>query len=119
MAKLFSKQCLIKPLAYLMIRPMVPMMGNVEKTMQQAMKPEEARTEVEALRSHYGDLDAFGQGMIRSMSYFLHQNWQVTFTSLVAELNDYVDWAKFDPSIPFHINIGDGDSITAAAQPEI
>lgn len=109
-AAIFSKYFLIKPLAYLMIRPFVPMMGDVK-----AM----GETEATYITKFFGgDVKLFGEGTIRSLSYFLHQNWQLTRTCLLKEADEYVDWAKFDPSIPFHLNIGIEDDTTRAAQPQ-
>merc|ERR1712086_9564 len=109
-ASIFSKKILIKPLAYLMIRPMIPYLSNLELL---------GETEVPYIKKYFGDdVQLFGTGSVRSMSFFLHQNWQVTRTCLLREAEEYVEWTKFDPSIPFHFNVGSKDQLTGAAHPE-
>jgi len=111
MAAMFSNYILIKPLAYLMIRPMISSMANAEGMM--------GENEVFYLKRYFGeDFKSFGDGTARSMSFFLHQNWQVTRTCLLRDAKEYVDWAKFDPSIPFHFNVGQKDELTLAAHPD-
>merc|ERR1712000_383889 len=75
--------------------------------------------ELGPLREHFGeDLALFGEGMIRSMSYFLHQNWQVGCLGGCQEAEHYVDLSKFDPAIPMHVNLGKEDkSVDEQQQP--
>lgn len=105
---LFTRPILVRPLAYLLIRPMVPMMGDV------SMFPEK---ELTPLRKHFdGDMALFGEGMVRSMSYFLHQNWQVGCLAGCQEAEHYVDLSRFDPAIPMHVNLGKEDNSTDEMQ---
>lgn len=106
---IFSKPWVVKPLAYLLIRPFIPMMGDVAGTMPEA--------EVTSLKANFGqDLAVFGQGMIRSMSYFLHQNWQVGALSATQEVNNHVDLAALDPKIPVLLFLGEHDRMANEMQ---
>lgn len=98
----FTKPSVVRPLAYLLIRPFVSKMGDVSLFPEKELGP---------LREHFGqELSVFGEGMVRSMSYFLHQNWQVGCLAGYQETEHYVDLSKFDPAIPMHVNLGKEDN---------
>merc|ERR1712007_41365 len=77
-----------------------------------SMMPEKER---ETLTKHFGeDLASFGSQMVRSMSYFLHQNWHVGLLSFGSrDADEYVELSKFDPSIPLHVYLGTDDNMWA------
>lgn len=103
-SNIFAKPTIIRPLAYLMIRPFISKMGDV------GMLPPK---EVETLKKHFGeDLAPFGTQMVRSMSYFLHQNWHVGMLSIESrDADEYVELSKFDSSIPLQVYLGDDDNM--------
>jgi pimeloyl-ACP methyl ester carboxylesterase len=108
-SKIFAKPAVIKPLAYLMMRPFIPKMGDV------SMMPEK---EIECLKKHFGeDLTPFGTSMVRGMSYFLHQNWHVGILVFASrDADEYVEISKFDPSIPIHLYLGEDDNMVGPQQ---
>jgi len=108
-SKIFAKPAVIRPLAYLMIRPFISKMGDM------SMMPEKER---ETLTKHFGeDLASFGSQMVRSMSYFLHQNWHVGLLSFGSrDADEYVELSKFDPSIPLHVYLGTDDNMVGPQQ---
>jgi len=115
--RIFSKPYLVRPLAYLLIKNVMPSSWEViEKQMRQGMSEEKANTEIDNLKKYAGDVDAFAAGFPRSMAYFLHQNWQVGATCSSRVADEYVDFNEFDPSIPFYLYIGKSDGLTAQIQ---
>lgn len=108
-SNIFAKPAIIRPLAYLMIRPFISKMGDV------SMLPEK---EMESLKKHFGeDLTPFGTLMVRSMTYFLHQNWHVGVLAVESrDADEYVELSKLDPSIPIHVFLGNDDNMVGPQQ---
>lgn len=101
---------IMRPLAYFMIKPMISSFADIEKMTIQQYGEEKGKAEVECLKRTFGnDLKLFGDGLQRSMSFFLHQNWEVTSTCVIREVNQHCDLQAFDSSVPFHIWLGDKD----------
>jgi len=111
-AKIFAKPAIIRPIAYLMIRPFISKLGDM------AMLPEK---EMGGLKKHFGeDLTPFGTLMVRSMSYFLHQNWHVGILGVESrDADEYVELLKLDSSIPFHVNLGIDDNMVGLPQQQL
>eukprot|EP00927_Polykrikos_kofoidii_P082858 TRINITY_DN8352_c0_g1_i1.p1 TRINITY_DN8352_c0_g1~~TRINITY_DN8352_c0_g1_i1.p1 ORF type:complete len:382 (-),score=60.87 TRINITY_DN8352_c0_g1_i1:74-1219(-) len=108
-SKIFAKPAIIRPAAYLLMRPFISKMGDV------SMMPEK---EMETMKKHFGeDLTLFGTGMVRGMSYFLHQTWHIGLLSFESrDADEYVELSKFDPSIPIHLYIGADDNMVGPQQ---
>jgi len=108
-ANMFGKPAIIRPMAYLMIRPFISKMDAA--TMM-------AEKEVECLKKQFGeDLSPLGSQMVRSMSYFLHQNWHVGILSKGSrDADEYVALSQFSPSIPFHLYLGSDDNLAGLQQ---
>jgi hypothetical protein len=111
---------IMRPLAYFLIKHFVPILSDVEKCTIQQYGEERGRAEVECLKNHFGnDLKPFGDGMQRSMSFCLHQNWEVTSTAVIPEVEQHCNLQAFDSSSPFHIWLADKDDQVAPKSQEV
>jgi pimeloyl-ACP methyl ester carboxylesterase len=108
--EIFTKPTIMRPLAYLMMRPFISKMGDLS-----SMMPEK---EIETMSKHFGeDFSLFGPLVVRSMTYFLHQNWQVPMLGIGSrDADEYVELSKFDPSIPIHVCLGTDDNVVGPQQ---
>mmetsp|Transcript_60357 Transcript_60357/g.134639 ORF Transcript_60357/g.134639 Transcript_60357/m.134639 type:complete len:185 (-) Transcript_60357:44-598(-) len=100
---IFGNRVLARLLAYLLFRHFVDKLGDTSRYQEK---------ELRFLKPHFGeDLSLFGAGLVRGMSYFLHQWWQVGYLAGCKEANHYVDLQGFDPAIPVHVHVGTEDNI--------
>jgi len=107
---LFAQPAVVRPMAYLLMRPFLSMAADPSAI------PEK---ELPLIKEHFGeDLKPYCDGMLRSLSYCLHQWWQLGALAGDKEADQYVDLSKFNPAIPMHVTIGNDDNLAPQQQQE-
>mmetsp|Transcript_38451 Transcript_38451/g.119640 ORF Transcript_38451/g.119640 Transcript_38451/m.119640 type:complete len:284 (-) Transcript_38451:112-963(-) len=106
---LFAAPSVVRPMAYLMMRPFLSMAADPSTL------PEK---EAPYVKEYWGypDLTLYGEEMLRSMSFSLYQMWQLGALAGAREVDHYVDLSKFDTSIPMHANLGKEDQLSDQQQ---
>eukprot|EP00411_Alexandrium_monilatum_P093268 CAMPEP_0175745482 /NCGR_PEP_ID=MMETSP0097-20121207/58095_1 /TAXON_ID=311494 /ORGANISM="Alexandrium monilatum, Strain CCMP3105" /LENGTH=382 /DNA_ID=CAMNT_0017053883 /DNA_START=162 /DNA_END=1310 /DNA_ORIENTATION=+ len=107
---LFAQPVVVRPMAYLLIRPFLSKAADASKIPKKLLP---------LIQEHFGeDLGPYCRGMLRGPSYCLHQWWQVGALSAGKEAEQYVDLSKFNPAIPMHVTLGQNDNLASQQQQE-
>mmetsp|Transcript_75266 Transcript_75266/g.234342 ORF Transcript_75266/g.234342 Transcript_75266/m.234342 type:complete len:383 (+) Transcript_75266:88-1236(+) len=107
---LFAQPVVVRPMAYLLIRPFLSKAADASKI---------PKKQLALIKEHFGeDVGSYCRGMFRGLSYCLHQWWQVGALSAGKEAEQYVDLSKFNPAIPMHVTLGQNDNLASQQQQE-